>query len=118
MGLVVIFRTGPAPKSLAESTLTRRITSINKKARVKRNKVARFMLGTGFADLPLTRQSVIDSPERRRAEAIGWSVPDTDLGRKGIASSSQAESIRRWVIDRLDLPSESFSVVYEPGGEM
>mgnify|MGYP003338799100 CR=1 FL=1 len=67
-----------------------------------------------FAALPETRQSIIDNPVRRRAEAVGWIVPESCLGRVGVPSASVAESIRLWIKKNIGIDSETFSVIYVP----
>jgi len=73
---------------------------INKTVRVKRDELVTFMLSGDFGHLPVTPQSVIDSPIRRE-EAIGYELPKECLGRKGVANPSQVESVRLWVKKNL-----------------
>jgi hypothetical protein len=114
VALIMLFRTGKAPRKLAEANVNKRIGEVKKKgARVKRDDIIRFMFGGGFASLPITRQSIIDNPIAR-AEATGWVIPTTSLGRKGEASQSQAESVRLWIKQNLNIDGEDFAVIYIP----
>lgn len=114
MAAIRMFRTGKAPRKLAEASIAKRIGEVKKKgARVNRDDIIRFFFGGGFASLPLTRQSIIDNPIAR-AEAIGWDIPATSLGRKGEASITQTESVRLWIKNNLGIDGEDFAVIYIP----
>lgn len=115
MGYLTMFRTGKAPRKVAESTVDKRIAEIRAKgARVNRDALVRFIFGGEFAALPETRQSIIDNPVRRREEAVGWIIPESCLGRVGVPSASVAESIRLWIKKNVGIESETFSIIYVP----
>ncbi len=118
MNRIVIYRTGNAPRKVAAATVEKRLAAIVKAgARVQRPSLVRFLLGGGFQSLPLTRQSIIDSPVRREAEATGWTVPVDSLGRGGEATASQTESLRLWVKKNLGIEGDCFAAIYVPGDE-
>lgn len=117
---IVIYRRQDAKvKRLGKNQLAETVKRVNRKTRVKRDNVVSFFLEGGFNNLPVTPQSVIDSPYRREDEAKGWEIPAEDLGRIGEATPSAAESIRLWVKQNLGdyVNPDAVSVVYIEGEE-
>lgn len=115
MDRIMIFRRmpGKTPRKGAKGIIDA-LKRINHTARVKRDEVVHFFLSGEFGKLPITPQSVIDSPIRREA-AIGFEVPEGCLGRKGIATPEQAESVRLWIKKNLSpegINPDTVSVVF------
>jgi hypothetical protein len=120
---VKIYRKGPAPKKLtkAERAQLDRVLSLT--CRVERPALVDFFTTGGFAKLPQLSSQVIDNPGRRilnHADA-GWTVPDSDLGRAGVAALESAtdarktaQSILLWIKKNLPMvDASSVSVVVE-----
>lgn len=73
----------------------------------------------GFFSLPPATQAQVKNPASLPlGEISGWQVPESDLGRKGEATNSQAESIRLWVTKHIVgngvINADEVAVIYVP----
>lgn len=118
MGTITIYRRQSVKvKRMGKVQLATALIAIGKRARVNRDALVEFFLCGEFNRLPVTPQSVIDSPVARE-NAQGWVLPVDCLGRKGEATASVAESVRLWIKQNLaayGVDPDSVSVVYQAG---
>jgi len=95
-------------------------------SRVKRPALlAHFLGGPGantpgefFAMAPASQAAVKDPASLPLGRIEAWEVPQSDLGRKGQATASQAESIRLWlskhVIGQGVVQADEVAVIFTP----
>ena len=116
MATMVLFKrqSVKAPR-MGKNQIADALKTINKRARVKRDTLVTFMLDGSFNKLPVTPQSVIDSPIRRENEGKGWEIPASEFGRVGVATPSSTESVRLWIKQNLEsfgIDPDAVSVVF------
>lgn len=127
--IAIVRKAGPSKPEKKVTVLRNLRKRIGIISRVARPAILDFFLGEegskanpGFWKLSAATQAAVKNPALLLLDEIDfWIVPESDLGRKGEATASQAESIRLWISKHLVesgiVTAEEVAVVFLPDYE-